>query len=130
MSIVVVGSIAFDDVVTENKTVSNALGGSALYFATAASHFAPVQMIGIVGDDFPMNELDFLKERGVDTEGIEVIKGGKTFRWGGEYECDMNNRKTTNLELNVFENFNPVLDEKARKSQSRFCTSRGLCPAL
>lgn len=111
MSIVVVGSLAFDDVVTAHKTVKNALGGSALYFATAASLFSPVHVVGVVGDDFPLDELEFLSRRGVDIEGIQVVKGGKTFRWGGEYEYDMNKRKTTCLELNVFENFNPVLTE-------------------
>lgn len=116
MNIVVVGSIAFDDVVTEKKTVKNAIGGSALYFAAAASHFASVSMVGVVGDDFPLDELSFLKERGVDLGGIEVVKGGKTFRWGGRYEVDMNKRRTTLLELNVFESFTPVLSEKDRKS--------------
>ena len=116
MSIVVVGSIAFDDVVTQHKTVTNALGGSALYFATAASHFVPVYMVGVVGDDFPLGELDFLKERGVNLDGVEVVKGGATFRWGGEYESDMNKRRTTLLELNVFQDFNPVLSPEARKA--------------
>lgn len=116
MSIVVVGSIAFDDVVTSHKTVNNALGGSALYFATAASHFTDVAVIGVVGDDFPVEELAFLKERGVNLDGVQVVKGGKTFRWGGEYESDMNKRRTTLLELNVFETFSPVLSPEARKS--------------
>jgi len=116
MSIVVVGSIAFDDVVTERKTVRDALGGSALYFTAAASHYAPVHMVGVVGDDFPMEELAFLEARGVNTGGVEVVKGGRTFRWAGEYESDMNIRRTTRLELNVFENFDPVLTEEARKA--------------
>ena len=116
MSIVVVGSIAFDDVITKQKIVKNALGGSALFFTAAASHFAPVYMIGVVGDDFPLDELDFLKRRGVNTDGIKVIKGGKTFRWAGEYEIDMNKRKTTGLDLNVFEDFNPVLDNSSRNA--------------
>lgn len=116
MSITVVGSIAFDDVVTSGKTVKNALGGSALYFATAASHFVPVHMVGVVGEDFPISELDFLKIRGVDLDGVEIVKGGRTFRWAGEYECDMNKRRTTLLELNVFQNFKPVLSESARSA--------------
>ena len=120
MSIVVVGSIAFDDVVTSSKTVNNALGGSALYFATAASHFVEVYMVGVVGDDFPMSELEFLKMRGVNLDGVSVIKGGKTFRWGGEYEFDMNKRQTTLLELNVFENFDPELSGEAKRASYVF----------
>lgn len=113
MSITVVGSIAFDDVVTKHKTVLNALGGSALYFATAASHFVPVNIVGVIGDDFPLGDIAFLQERGVVLDGLHVVKGGKTFRWGGEYELDMNKRCTTLLELNVFEQFNPILTPEA-----------------
>ncbi len=120
MSITVVGSIAFDDVVTQHKSVSNSLGGSALYFATAASIYAPVNMVGVVGDDFPMDDLSFLSERSVDLSGINIIEGGRTFRWGGEYELDMNKRKTTNLELNVFQDFDPKLSEKARTAPCVF----------
>jgi sugar/nucleoside kinase (ribokinase family) len=120
MSIVVVGSIAFDDVITPQRTVRNALGGSALYFATAASLFTPVHIVGVVGDDFPLVELSFLKSRGVNIEGIQVVKEGKTFRWAGKYERDMNKRTTTCLELNVFENFHPVLPESCRKAHYVF----------
>ncbi len=116
MSIVVVGSVAFDDVVTQFGTVRDALGGSALYFAAAASLFAPVHVVAVVGDDFPLDELTFLERRGVDLSGIAVVPGGRTFRWGGEYELDMNRRKTTNLELNVFQSFDPELPPEARKS--------------
>ena len=116
MSILVVGSLAFDDVVTAHRTVRNVLGGSALYFSAAASHFVPVHMVGVVGDDFPLEELDFLRSRGVDTTGVQVMKGGKTFRWTGEYERDMNKRKTTLLELNVFRDFNPVLTDSCRRA--------------
>jgi len=116
MDIVVVGSIAFDTVVTQGKTIKNALGGSALYFTASASLFAPVHMVGVVGEDFPMEELAFLKLRGVNIDGIETVKGGKTFRWSGEYEIDMNKRKTTNLELNVFKDFNPILTNEGRKA--------------
>jgi len=116
MSIVVVGSIAFDDVVTKHETRLNALGGSALYFAAAASHFAPVHMVGVVGDDFPIVELDFLKERAVDISGVHIVTGGKTFRWGGAYELDMNIRATTALELNVFQDFKPTLNPESRNA--------------
>lgn len=120
MSILVVGSLAFDDVVTRHARVKNVIGGSALHFSAAASLFSPVRIVGVVGDDFPLEELEFLRRRGVNTDGIEVVKGGKTFRWGGEYESDMNIRKTTNLELNVFKYFNPVLDDESRKTEYVF----------
>ena len=120
MSIVVIGSIAFDDVATDHGNVKNAPGGSAMYFSAAASIFAPVRLVGVIGDDFPAEELEFLEKRGVNTGCLEIIKGGKTFRWGGQYEADMNKRSTTNLELNVFENFNPDLDEECRKADYVF----------
>lgn len=120
MSIVVVGSVALDDVFTDHGALENIPGGSALYFSAAASLFVPVSMVGVIGDDFPFNELDFLKKRGVRIDDLKIIKGGKTFRWGGKYETDMNKRTTTNLELNVFENFTPVLDEKSRKAEYVF----------
>ncbi len=120
MSIVVVGTIAFDDVVTDHGTVNDTPGGSALYFASAASLFAPVNVVGVIGDDFPTDVLDFLRGRGVNTNCLETVAGGKTFRWGGEYASDMNIRKTTNLELNVFNDFKPVLDEEFRKSKYVF----------
>ncbi|MCD6307586.1 MAG: sugar kinase, partial [Candidatus Latescibacteria bacterium] len=116
MSIVVTGSIAIDDVVTAHRTVKSVPGGSALYFAAAASQFAPVRVIAVVGDDFPRSELEFLIERGVDISGIHTIRGGKTFRWAGEYELDMNKRKTTALDLNVFQDFDPVLNDDSREA--------------
>ena len=120
MNIVVVGTIAFDDVVTDHGTVTDIPGGSTLYFSAAASLFAPVSIVGVLGDDFPLEELHFLTQRGVNTDCLEIIKGGRTFRWSGEYETDMNIRRTTNLELNVFKDFNPVLDERSRKSEYVF----------
>ena len=125
MSIVVVGSIALDDVVTQSGSVKNAPGGSSLYFSAAASLFAPVFLVGVVGDDFPGEEIAFLSRRQVDLEGLKIIKGGKTFRWAGEYEIDMNKRRTTNLELNVFLQFDPVLPEKARKAPYVFLGNIG-----
>lgn len=120
MSIVVVGSIALDDVETDGGSVHDAPGGSALYFSAAASLFHPVSLVGVVGEDFPSDEIAFLKERGVNTDCLEVIRGGKTFRWTGVYETDMNKRSTKSLALNVFEQFEPILDEKARKSEYVF----------
>ena len=120
MSIVVIGSSAFDDVVTQHGAIRNAIGGSALYFATAASLFAPVSIVGVVGEDFPLTELEFLRLRKVELDGIQVIKGGKTFRWTGEYELDMNKRKTTRLELNVFKDFKPLLPESCKSAKYVF----------
>jgi cytidine kinase len=120
MSIVVVGSVALDDVLTDHGAFENIPGGSALYFSAAASLFVPVSMVGVIGDDFPFSELDFLRKRGVRIDDLEIIKGGKTFRWSGKYETDMNKRTTTNLALNVFENFIPVLNEKAGKPNMFF----------
>lgn len=120
MSIVVVGSIAFDDVQTAKGGVCDALGGSALYFSAAASLFSPVHLVGVVGEDFPPEELAFLNARGVNTEGLQVVKGGKTFRWSGVYETDMNMRRTTHLALNVFSEFNPVLNAECRKASHVF----------
>ncbi len=120
MSIVVIGSIAFDDVKTDHGSVTDAPGGSAMYFSASASIFAPVRLVGVVGDDFPPEELKFLEQRGVNTRCLEIVEGGKTFRWGGQYEADMNKRSTTNLELNVFENFDPVLDEECRNADYVF----------
>ncbi|MFA6472613.1 MAG: PfkB family carbohydrate kinase [Candidatus Latescibacterota bacterium] len=120
MSIVVIGSIAFDDVETEAGSVKNALGGSALYFSAAASLFSQVHLVGVVGEDFPCGELDFMRARGVNTDGLKVVKGGSTFRWSGVYETDMNKRHTTNLALNVFNDFDPVLNDECRQAEYVF----------
>lgn len=120
MSLLVIGSLAFDDIETDHGTITDAPGGSALYCAAAASFFSPVILLGVVGDDFPSDELNFLRKRGVDTTNLDIIPGGKTFRWGGRYETDMNKRTTTNLELNVFTGFNPVLASGLEKSEFIF----------
>jgi sugar/nucleoside kinase (ribokinase family) len=119
MKILVVGSIAFDSIETPYGKADKALGGSALYFSSSASYFAPVNIVGVVGEDFPLEELGFLKERKVDVEGIKIEKG-KTFFWHGKYHLDMNNRDTIVTELNVFQNFEPVIPEKYRDSQYVF----------
>lgn len=108
MSIVVVGSIAFDSVETDQAKVEDALGGAALYFAHAASMFTKVNLVGVVGNDFDLNEISYLKKHNVDFDGVEVVDG-KTFRWGGRYHLDMNQRDTLFTELNVFGNFEPKI---------------------
>jgi sugar/nucleoside kinase (ribokinase family) len=117
MSLLVVGSLAFDTIETPFGRSENVLGGSAVYIATTASYFAPpVRLVGVVGSDFSDEHLDFLHNRDIDLEGLQIIKSGKTFRWGGRYHYDMNVRDTLFTELNVFEHFNPVVPEEYRKS--------------
>lgn len=104
--ILVVGSIALDDIRTPFGSVHETFGGSAAYFALAARFFAPVRVVAVVGRDLPPDHLQLLAERGVDTTGIEVADGA-TFRWGGEYGHDLNARTTLFTHLNVFETFHP-----------------------
>ena len=108
MGILVVGSVALDSVKTPFGEVTAALGGSATHFAAAASFFTKVHMVGVVGEDFPMGDLDFLKKRQVDLSGIQ-IKKGKTFRWRGRYGFDLNVAETLETHLNVFSDFSPEI---------------------
>lgn len=109
--ILTVGSIAFDTIQTPAGKIDKALGGSANYFSISASNFAPVQVVGVVGEDFPKSHLDYLRDRNIDIDGIQVMKG-KTFHWQGEYKNDMNEAITHLTDLNVFEHFDPRLPEK------------------
>ncbi len=108
MSILVVGSVAFDTIETPYGRAEEVLGGSAAYFAVAASYFAPVKLVAVVGEDFPAHERAFLASRDIDLAGLTVSKG-RTFRWTGRYHEDMNIRDTLDLQLNVFSDFAPVL---------------------
>jgi sugar/nucleoside kinase (ribokinase family) len=119
MNILVVGSIAFDTVETPHQSVQDSPGGSALYFSNAASFFAPVNVVGVVGDDFDLKHIDFGKDRPINFEGLYTEKG-KTFRWGGRYFDDPNKRDTLFTHLNVFENFKPEIPEHFRKSEIVF----------
>jgi len=119
MSLLVVGSVALDTVETPFGKRDEMLGGSAVYFAFAASHFAPVKMVGVVGDDFPEDAITLLRDRNVDLGGLETRSGG-TFRWGGRYSDDMNERDTLFTELNVFEEFRPVIPNEARSTDYVF----------
>ena len=118
--ILVVGTVALDSVETPYGKADEALGGSATYFAAGASFYAPVRVVGVVGEDFPHAKLDFLKARGVDLSGIEVVKGGKSFRWAGRYHHDLNHRDTLATHLNVLETFQPKLPEGWRDSPFLF----------
>ncbi|HLB01435.1 MAG TPA: PfkB family carbohydrate kinase [Bacteroidota bacterium] len=117
MSLLVVGSLGIDTIETPFGRVEDVLGGSATYISTAASYFAPpVRLVGVVGNDFPGEYLQFLESREIDLEGLQIDQGGKTFRWGGRYHYDLNSRDTLYTELNVFEKFNPVIPESYRKT--------------
>ncbi|MDZ4815322.1 MAG: PfkB family carbohydrate kinase [Verrucomicrobiota bacterium] len=115
MSLLVVGSIALDTVKTPLEEHADILGGSASYAAVSASFFTPVNLVGVVGDDFPAEYRDLFNRQNINTQGLQVEKG-KTFRWTGEYEWDMNNRRTLFVALNVFENFKPQLPESYKKT--------------
>src|SRR3954468_8204725 len=108
MSVLVVGSVALDTVKTPVEEHTDLLGGSASYAAVGASFFGPVSCVGVVGDDFPQEHIAFMGGRGINLEGLQRLPG-KTFRWSGEYMWDLNTRETRNVELNVFEHFNPTL---------------------
>jgi sugar/nucleoside kinase (ribokinase family) len=117
--IVVVGSIALDTLHTPHGSEEECVGGSASYAALAASYLAPVNLVGVVGSDFPASARDLFVARGVDLAGLEVVDG-KTFRWGGRYHEDMNRRDTLFTHLNVFEHFHPKLPENYRDSEIVF----------
>jgi sugar/nucleoside kinase (ribokinase family) len=108
MSVLVVGSIALDTVKTPVEEHADLLGGSASYAAVGASFFSPVSLVGVVGDDFPQDHVEYLRSRNINLDGLQTLPG-KTFRWSGEYMWDLNTRETRSVELNVFEHFNPTL---------------------
>lgn len=120
MSLVVVGSIAFDSIETPFGTVDDALGGSASHFSYAASFFVEPRLVGVVGEDFPEEHLRMFEKRKIDLSGLEVEKGGETFRWTGRYHQDMNQRDTVEVHLNVLGTFNPKLPESYRDSKYVF----------
>jgi sugar/nucleoside kinase (ribokinase family) len=113
MSVLVVGSVALDSVKTPFGEATDVLGGSATYFSVAASYFTTVSVVATVGEDFPGEHLDFLRSRGVDVTGIETGHG-KTFRWRGEYGYQLNEAKTLETQLNVFERFAPCVPARDR----------------
>ncbi len=119
MSLLVVGSVAFDDIHTPHGSVEKALGGSASYFSYVASFFTRTRLVGVVGEDFPEENRRLLAGRNIDTAGL-VTQNGKTFHWKGRYHADMNGRDTLEVHLNVFEHFNPTLPESFRDSSHVF----------
>jgi sugar/nucleoside kinase (ribokinase family) len=119
VSSLVVGSIAIDTVETPFGKAEEALGGTAVYFAVAASLFTDVQLVGVVGDDFPSSGVEMLEGRGVDLSGLQR-RHGETFRWVGRYDFDMNVAHTLDTRLNVFETFHPTLPEHYRDASFLF----------
>jgi sugar/nucleoside kinase (ribokinase family) len=119
MSVLVVGSVALDSVVTPMGEASRVVGGSAVFFAAAASIFCPVQVVGVVGDDYPMDALDFLRARNVDLSGVEHA-AGESFHWAGVYSRDMNDRDTVETKLGVFADFEPQIPESFRDARIVF----------
>jgi sugar/nucleoside kinase (ribokinase family) len=120
MPITVVGSIAYDTVKTPFGERERMLGGAAVHFALAASFFDDVRVVGPVGDDFGERQLAILRTRGVDVSDVELVAGGKTFFWQGEYGWDLNSRETLDTQLGVFEGFSPKLSESSRSSDVLF----------
>jgi sugar/nucleoside kinase (ribokinase family) len=117
MSLLVVGSVALDTIETPFGKVERALGGSATYISLAASYFIqPIRLVGVVGRDFRPENLELLKEKNIDMEGLQVKSDGKTFFWHGKYDFDLNKRETITTELNVFADFNPIIPDSFKKS--------------
>jgi len=119
MSILAVGSVAFDSIATPSGKADSVLGGSATYFALAASYFTEVRVVAVVGEDFAPSDETIFRKRGIDTRGIERAPG-KTFRWGGTYVDNLNEAKTDFTDLNVFENFQPVIPQEYQDTDFLF----------
>ena len=111
MSILVIGSVAYDNIETPTEKREVVLGGGATHFSLAASFFTKVSLVGVVGNDFKDRDVEFLRSRNIDLAGLKVIPNGKTFRWDGRYEWDMNQAHTLDTKLGVFADFNPQLEE-------------------
>jgi sugar/nucleoside kinase (ribokinase family) len=123
----VVGSVALDSVETPHETRDNVLGGSAVYFSFAASYFSPVRLVGVVGDDWPAEHTQLLQSRNIDTAGLQVIPGAKTFRWRGKYFQNMNDRETLQVDLNVMHDYSPAVPEEFRRCRYLFLANG--CPS-
>ena len=119
MGILVVGSVALDSIKTPFGSVDDILGGSACYFSTAASFFTEVNLVAVIGDDFPQQHIDFLQSRNIDLTGLQQTQG-ETFRWKGRYDYSLNEAHTLETHLNVFESFRPVLPENYRDAEYVF----------
>src|SRR5438067_11605799 len=127
MSVLIVGSTALDSIKTPAAENPRLLGGSASHAAVAASFFSPVKLVGVVGDDFPKQYLQLYKRHRIDLEGLQILPG-KTFHWSGEYELNMNNRRTLLTELGVFETFTPTLPKSHQNAP--FVLLANIAPSL
>jgi sugar/nucleoside kinase (ribokinase family) len=127
MSVLIVGSTALDSIKTPRRENPRLLGGSASHAAVAASFFAPVRLVGVVGDDFPRRYLALYRRRGIDLRGLKM-GAGRTFHWAGEYEVNMNNRRTLATDLGVFASFRPDLPREYRETP--FVLLANIAPAL
>ncbi|MFK7979148.1 MAG: PfkB family carbohydrate kinase [Saprospiraceae bacterium] len=118
MSLVIVGTVAFDTIETPFGKADMVVGGAALYGSIAASHYTDdVQLVSVIGEDFPQDELDYMAGRGINQEGLQLKKGEKSFYWSGRYHDNMNKRDTLVTDLNVLETFDPVLPESYKESK-------------
>jgi sugar/nucleoside kinase (ribokinase family) len=120
MPLLVVGTVGLDTVETPASTRAEVIGGSAVHFSFAASFFTGARLVSVVGDDWPAEHTELLHSRGIDTTGLSVVTGGRTFRWRGRYHENMNDRDTLETHLNVYENFDPVVPEDSRPAQYVF----------
>ncbi|MBN1940367.1 MAG: sugar kinase [Candidatus Aminicenantes bacterium] len=125
MSLVIVGSVAFDTIETPEDRRERIVGGSCTYSALAASFFTRPKIVGIVGEDFPKETAALMKRRGIDLKGLKIVPGGKTFYWEGRYGDDPNQRDTMRLDLNVFGDFQPNLPPSYRKPDILFLANIG-----
>jgi sugar/nucleoside kinase (ribokinase family) len=129
MSLLVVGTVAFDAIETPFGKTDKIVGGAASYIALAASYFhRNISLVSVVGDDFPQDFLNILTKEGVNLEGLQIKKGEKSFFWSGKYHNDLNNRDTIDTQLNVLENFNPIVPESAKECD--FLMLGNLVPAV
>ncbi|MEX2600458.1 MAG: hypothetical protein WD355_02340, partial [Balneolaceae bacterium] len=115
MSLLVVGSVAYDGIETPFGKTDRILGGSATYISLAASYFTDeVNLVGVVGKDFQEEDIELLKKHKINLEGLQIDRSGNTFFWKGKYHYDLNNRDTLDTQLNVFESFDPAIPETSR----------------
>ena len=118
MSILVVGTVAFDAIETPFGKTDKIVGGAATYICLSSSFFAKnLNLVSVVGEDFPSKAIQMLKNKSVDIDGLQIKKGEKTFFWSGKYHNDMNTRDTLDTQLNVLENFDPIVPEKYQESE-------------
>ncbi len=129
MGLLIVGSIGLDNIETPFDKIEGALGGSTTYISLAASYFTgPVSIVGVVGDDFSQDHIKMLEDHNIDHEGLQIVEGGKTFRYGCRYHYDLNTRDSLFTDLNVFESFNPIIPDKDKKAS--FVILGNIAPSL